>query len=160
MVTVGNKSLGASSNPRINVAQVAVARTGRIKSSYQEEALVEAQERREFRRQQTEARKKQEQLVASKRSQQRRRSAANYRQELKSLIREVLKEHTDEYSLAYRAKLESGESDPTQDQSLRDSERPSRLAEAGTAQPAKSATERVPRILDPDQSSDAPESGK
>ena len=82
------------------------------------------------------------------------------RQELKSLIREVLKEHTDEYSLAYRAKLESRESVPTQDQSLRDSERPSRLAEAGTAQREKSAIERVPRILDPDQSSDAPESGE
>ena len=60
MVTVRNKSLGVSSNPRVNVAQFAVARTDRIKSSYQEEALVEAQERREFRRQQTEVRKKQE----------------------------------------------------------------------------------------------------
>ena len=105
MVTVRNKSLGVSSNPRVNVAQFAVARTDRIKSSYQEEALVEAQERREFRRQQTEVRKKQEQLVASKRSQQRRRSAANYRQELKSYQVETRRQHQTLLENQFRQKI-------------------------------------------------------
>ena len=93
MVAVRKKSLGASSNLHVNVARSAVARTGKIKNSYQEEALVEAQERREFRGQQTEARKKQEQLVASRRTQQRSRSAANYRQELKSQQAETRRQH-------------------------------------------------------------------
>ncbi|MBB17603.1 hypothetical protein CMK22_20240 [Candidatus Poribacteria bacterium] len=105
MVTVRNKSLGVSSNPRVNVAQFAVARTDRIKSSYQEEALVEARERREFRRQQTEVRRKQEQLVASKRSQQRRRSAANYRQELKSYQVETRRQHQTLLKNQFRQKI-------------------------------------------------------
>ena len=105
MVDVRNKSLGASSNSHVNVARFAVARTGKIKNSYQEEALVEAQERREFRGQQTEARKKQEQLVASRRTQQRSRSAANYRQELKSHQAETRRQHQTLLKNQFRQKI-------------------------------------------------------
>ena len=105
MVDVRNKSLGASSNSHVNVARSAVARTGKIKNSYQEEALVEAQERREFRKQQTEARKKQEQLVASRRTQQRSRSAANYRQELKSYQAETRRQHQTLLKNQFRQKI-------------------------------------------------------
>ena len=105
MVDVRNKSLGASSNLHVNVARSAVARTGKIKNSYQEEALVEAQERREFRGQQTEARKKQEQLVASRRTQQRSRSAANYRQELKSHQAETRRQHQTLLKNQFRQKI-------------------------------------------------------
>ena len=105
MVDVRNKSLGASSNSHVNVARSAVARTGKIKNSYQEEALVEAQERREFRKQQTEARKKQEQLVASRRTQQRSRSAANYRQELKSHQAETRRQHQTLLKNQFRQKI-------------------------------------------------------
>ena len=105
MVDVRNKSLGASSNSHANVARSAVARTGKIKNSYQEEALVEAQERREFRGQQTEARKKQEQLVASRRTQQRSRSAANYRQELKSHQAETRRQHQTLLKNQFRQKI-------------------------------------------------------
>ena len=105
MVDVRNKSLGASSNSHVNVARSAVARTGKIKNSYQEEALVEAQERREFRGQQTEARKKQEQLVASRRTQQRSRSAANYRQELKSHQAETRRQHQTLLKNQFRQKI-------------------------------------------------------
>ena len=105
MVAVRNKSLGASPNSHANVARSAVARTGKIKNSYQEEALVEAQERREFRGQQTEARKKQEQLVASRRTQQRRRSAANYRQELKSYQAETRRQHQTLLKNQFRQKI-------------------------------------------------------
>ena len=105
MVAVRKKSLGASSNLHVNVARSAVARTGKIKNSYQEEALVEAQERREFRKQQTEARKKQEQLVASRRTQQRSRSAANYRQELKSYQAETSKQHQTLLENQFRQKI-------------------------------------------------------
>jgi flagellin-like hook-associated protein FlgL len=65
------------------------AKTGEIKESYQEKALEEAQERREFRRQQAETRKKQEQLAASKQSQKRHRGAANSRQELRKQQSEI-----------------------------------------------------------------------
>ena len=105
MVAVRNKSLGASPNLHVNVARSAVARTGKIKNSYQEEALVEAQERREFRKQQTEARKKQEQLVASRRTQQRSRSAANYRQELKSHQAETRRQHQTLLKNQFRQKI-------------------------------------------------------
>ena len=105
MVAVRNKSLGASPNLHVNVARSAVARTGKIKNSYQEEALVEAQERREFRKQQTEARKKQEQLVASRRTQQRSRSAANYRQELKSYQAETRRQHQTLLKNQFRQKI-------------------------------------------------------
>ena len=105
MVAVRNKSLGASPNSHANVARSAVARTGKIKNSYQEEALVEAQERREFRGQQTEARKKQEQLVASRRTQQRSRSAANYRQELKSHQAETRRQHQTLLKNQFRQKI-------------------------------------------------------
>ena len=105
MVAVRKKSLGASSNLHVNVARSAVARTGKIKNSYQEEALVEAQERREFRKQQTEARKKQEQLVASRRTQQRSRSAANYRQELKSHQAETRRQHQTLLKNQFRQKI-------------------------------------------------------
>ena len=105
MVDVRNKSLGASSNSHVNVARSAVARTGKIKNSYQEEALVEAQERREFRKQQTEARKKQEQLVASRRTQQRSRSSANYRQELKSHQAETRRQHQTLLKNQFRQKI-------------------------------------------------------
>ena len=105
MVDVRNKSLGASPNSHVNVARSAVARTGKIKNSYQEEALVEAQERREFRGQQTEARKKQEQLVASRRTQQRSRSAANYRQELKSHQAETRRQHQTLLKNQFRQKI-------------------------------------------------------
>ena len=105
MVAVRKKSLGASSNLHVNVARSAVARTGKIKNSYQEEALVEAQERREFRKQQTEARKKQEQLVASRRTQQRSRSAANYRQELKSYQAETRRQHQTLLKNQFRQKI-------------------------------------------------------
>ena len=105
MVAVRNKSLGASPNSHANVARSAVARTGKIKNSYQEEALVEAQERREFRKQQTEARKKQEQLVASRRTQQRSRSAANYRQELKSHQAETRRQHQTLLKNQFRQKI-------------------------------------------------------
>ena len=105
MVAVRNKSLGASPNLHVNVARSAVARTGKIKNSYQEEALVEAQERREFRGQQTEARKKQEQLVASRRTQQRSRSAANYRQELKSHQAETRRQHQTLLKNQFRQKI-------------------------------------------------------
>ena len=105
MVAVRNKSLGASPNLHVNVARSAVARTGKIKNSYQEEALVEAQERREFRKQQTEARKKQEQLVASRRTQQRSRSAANYRQELKSHQAETRRQHQTLLKKQFRQKI-------------------------------------------------------
>ena len=105
MVAVRNKSLGASPNLHVNVARSAVARTGKIKNSYQEEALVEAQERREFRGQQTEARKKQEQLVASRRTQQRSRSAANYRQELKSYQAETRRQHQTLLKNQFRQKI-------------------------------------------------------
>ena len=106
MVDVRNKSLGASSNSHVNVARSAVARTGKIKNSYQEEALVEAQERREFRKQQTEARKKQEQLVAARRTQQRSRSAANYRQELKSHQAETRRQHQTLLKNQFRQKIQ------------------------------------------------------
>ena len=105
MVAVRNKSLGASPNSHANVARSAVARTGKIKNSYQEEALVEAQERGEFRKQQTEARKKQEQLVASRRTQQRSRSAANYRQELKSHQAETRRQHQTLLKNQFRQKI-------------------------------------------------------
>ena len=105
MVAVRNKSLGASSNLHVSVARSAVARTGKIKNSYQEEALVEAQERREFRKQQTEARKKQEQLVASRRTQQRSRSAANYRQELKSHQADTRRQHQTLLKNQFRQKI-------------------------------------------------------
>ena len=105
MVAVRNKSLGASPNLHVNVARSAVARTGKIKNSYQEEALVEAQERREFRKQQTEARKKQEQLVASRRTQQRSRSAANYRQELKSHQAATRRQHQTLLKKQFRQKI-------------------------------------------------------
>ena len=105
MVAVRKKSLGASSNLHVNVARSAVARTGKIKNSYQEEALVEAQERGEFRKQQTEARKKQEQLVASRRTQQRSRSAANYRQELKSHQAETRRQHQTLLKNQFRQKI-------------------------------------------------------
>jgi flagellin-like hook-associated protein FlgL len=86
-----NKSLGASASSHVNVAKSVAAKTGEIKKSYQEKALEEAQERREFRRQQAETRKKQEQLAASKQSQKRHRGAANSRQELRKQQSEIRK---------------------------------------------------------------------
>ena len=91
MVAIRNKSLGASASSHVNVAKSVSAKTGEIKKSYQEKALEEAQERREFRRQQAETRKKQEQLAASKQSQKRHRGAANSRQELRKQQSEIRK---------------------------------------------------------------------
>ena len=89
MVAIRNKSLGASASSHVNVAKSVAVKTGEIKKSYQEKALEEAQERREFRRQQAETRKKQEQLAASKQSQKRHRSTANSRQELRKQQSEI-----------------------------------------------------------------------
>ena len=92
MVAIRNKSLGASASSHVNVAKSVAAKTGEIKKSYQEKALEEAQEHREFRRQQAETRKKQEQLAASKQSQKRHRGAANSRQELRKQQSEIRRE--------------------------------------------------------------------
>ena len=89
METIRNKPLGELVNSHVNVVRSAIAKTGEIKKSYQEKALEEAQERREFRRQQAETRKKQEQLAASKQSQKRHRSTANSRQELRAQQAEI-----------------------------------------------------------------------
>ena len=89
MVAIRNKSLGASASSHVNVAKSVAVKTGEIKKSYQEKALEEAQERREFRRQQAETRKKQEQLAASKQSQKRHRGTANSRQELRKQQSEI-----------------------------------------------------------------------
>ena len=82
MATIRNKPLGELVNSHANVVRSAIAKTGEIKKSYQEKALEEAQERREFRSQQAVIRRKQEQLAAYKQSQKRHRRAANSRQEL------------------------------------------------------------------------------
>jgi len=89
MATIRNKPLGELVNSHVNVVRSAIAKTGEIKKSYQEKALEEAQERREFRSQQAVIRRKQEQLAAYKQSQKRHRRAANSRQELWALQAEI-----------------------------------------------------------------------
>ena len=89
MATIRNKPLGELVNSHVNVVRSAIAKTGEIKKSYQEKALEEAQERREFRSQQAVIRRKQEQLAASKQSQKRHRSTANSRQELRKQQSEI-----------------------------------------------------------------------